>query len=67
MNKYVSGGLQPPEIQYYTQKLIVVKFFSVLYIFFGLKNLGLTLEFRSLVGIGRSGVMIGRLPLDMGS
>ena len=33
----------------------------------GFKNSGLTLEFRSLVGIGRSGVMIGRLCLNMGS
>ena len=32
---------------------------------FGFKNSGLTLEFRFLVGIGRSGVMIGRLCLNM--
>ena len=32
---------------------------------FGLKNLGLLLEFKSLVGIGRSGMMIGRLCLKM--
>ena len=31
----------------------------------GFENSGLTLEFRFLVGIGRSGVMIGRLCLDM--
>ena len=38
---------------------------SVLYEDFGFKNSGLTLEFRFLVGIGRSGVMIGRLCLNM--
>ena len=32
---------------------------------FGSKNLGLTLEFRFLVGIGSSGVMIGSLCLNM--
>ena len=32
---------------------------------FGFKKLGLTLEFRSLVGIGRSGGMIGRCCLNM--
>ena len=32
---------------------------------FGFKNSGLTLEFRSLVGIGRSGGMIGRCCLNM--
>ena len=41
--------------------------FSVLYENFGFKNSGLTLEFRSLVDIGRSGVIIGRLRLNMGS
>ena len=39
--------------------------FSDLYKMFGLKNLGLMIEFRLLVGIGRSGVMIGRFCLNM--
>ena len=39
----------------------------VLYEKIGFKNSGLMAEFRSLVGIGRSGVMIGRLHLNMGS
>ena len=38
---------------------------SVLYLKIGFKNSGLMLEFRFLVGIGRSGVMIGRLCLNM--
>ena len=36
-----------------------------LYEHFGLNNSGLTLEFRFLVGIGRSGVMIGSFYLNM--
>ena len=35
--------------------------------FFRFNNSGLTLEFRFLVGIGRSGVMIGRICLTMAS
>ena len=39
---------------------IVVKFFfPVLYRISGFKNSGLTIELRVLVGIGRSGAMIG--------
>ena len=38
---------------------------SVLYKMFGLKNLSEMLEFRLLVGIGRSGMTIGRLCLKM--
>ena len=41
------------------------EYFSVLYKTIVLKNSGLTLEFGFLVGIGRSGVMIGRLFLNM--
>ena len=39
--------------------------FNILYRNVGFKNSGLTLEFRFLVGIGRSGVMIGRVCLNM--
>ena len=39
--------------------------FSVLYAHVGFRNSGWTLEFRSLVGIGRSGWMIGSLCLNM--
>ena len=49
----------------YAQIEIVVKFSICFSKTFGLKNLGLLLEFRSLVGIGRSGIMIGRLCLKM--
>ena len=48
----------------YAQKLIVV-IFSALYKIFDPNNLGEMIEFRLLVGIGRSGVMIGRLCLNM--
>ena len=41
------------------------EYFPALYNKFGFKNSGLTLAFRFLVGIGRSGVMIGRLCLNM--
>ena len=51
----------------YARPLIVVKIGWFHIKDFGFKNSGLTLEFRSLVGIGRSGVMIGRLRLNMGS
>ena len=40
-------------------------YFLCLYKNFGFKHSGWTLEFRSLVGIGRSGWMIGSLCLDM--
>ena len=43
------------------------EFMFILFFFIGFENSGLTLEFRFLVGIGRSGVMIGRLCLNMGS
>ena len=33
----------------------------------GFKHSGLTFEFRVLLGIGRSGVMIGSLCLNVGS
>ena len=49
---------------FYAQKLIVVKFFSVLYKIFGLQNLGLLLEFRLLVGIGRSGRLVAFILLQ---
>ena len=39
--------------------------FNILYKNFGRKHSGLTLEFCLLVGIGRSGVMIGRCCLNM--
>ena len=38
---------------------------AVLYGDFEFNKSGLTLEFRLLVGMGRSGVMIGRICLDM--
>ena len=40
-------------------------FGSVLCKQIGVNNSGLMIEFRLLVGIGRSGVMIGRMCLDM--
>ena len=48
----------------YARLLIVVNICRF-YIKNGLKNSGLTLEFCLLVGIGRSGVMIGSLCLNM--
>ena len=38
---------------------------SASYKCFGFKNSGLMIEFRLLIGIGRSGEMIGRICLDM--
>ena len=49
----------------YAQQLVVVKFVSVLNRKFWLNNSGLMIEFRLLVGIGRSGVLIGRICLKM--
>ena len=49
-----------PETRY--AKTLIVVFLSNI---FGLNNLGLLLEFRLVVGIGRSGMMIGRLCLKM--
>ena len=46
-------------------KKLIREFFKILYKKFGFKNSGLTLKFRSLVGIGSSGVMIGSLCLNM--
>ena len=45
----------------HTSTLILI----ILYNNFEFKNSGLTLEFRFLVGIGRSGVMIGRFCLNI--
>ncbi len=49
--------LGPP----YTQMEIAVNFFRFCIKGFGFKNSGLTLEFRVLVGIGRSGMLKGIL------
>ena len=43
----------------------IIKSTEMSYNCFGFKNSGLKLEFRLLVDIGRSGVMIGRLCLNM--
>ena len=47
----------------YAQKLLVVKF--RFYTKSGFRNSSLTLEFRLLIGIGRSGLMSGRICLNM--
>ena len=49
----------------YAQKLIVVKIVRFYIKQIGFKNSGLTFEFCLLVGIGRSGGMIGRCCLNM--
>ena len=46
-------------------KEMFYKNFKKIYKKIGFKNSGLTLEFCLLVGIGRSGVMIGSLCLNM--
>ena len=53
-----------PRTPLYAQKLVVVKLFRFCVNILGLKTSGVMIESRLLVGIGRSGVMIGRICLD---
>ena len=68
----VVGGRDPPVLSITTPDrpppaavMLVVKLFLVLYQRIGSTNSGLMTEFRLLVGIGRSGVMIGSFCLNM--
>ena len=49
----------------YAQKLIVVKFFLFYILKNRFRNSGLMIEFKLMVGIGRSGLMIEKVCLDM--